>query len=56
LRKNPATAHIPIIAFAAAGNTEAQDAARNAGATLVVQDTAILVHLDQFLDRALQVD
>ena len=56
LRKNPATAHIPIIAFAAAGNTAAQDAARSAGATLVVQDTAILVHLDQFLEQALQVD
>jgi CheY-like chemotaxis protein len=56
LRKNPATAHIPIIAFAAASNAAAQDAARSAGATLVVQDAAIVVHLDQFLEQALQVE
>ena len=56
LRRTSGTAHIPIIAFAGAQSLEAHDAARRAGATLVVNDTALLVHLSQFLDQALQVD
>ena len=56
LRQNAATAHIPVIAFAAPQSEEAQEAARRAGATLVVADAALLVHLGQFLDQALQVD
>jgi CheY-like chemotaxis protein len=56
LRRNPATAHIPVIAFASAQNTEAQDLARRRGATLVVPDTVLLQHLDQFMDQALMVD
>jgi len=56
LKKNSATSHIPVIAFASARNTVLQEAARTAGATLVVNDSAILVHLDQFLEQALQVD
>lgn len=56
LKKNSGTSHIPIIAFASARNTAIQEAARAAGATLVVNDAAILVHLDQFLEQALQVD
>ena len=56
LKKNTSTAHLPVIAFAAASHAPAQEAARAAGATLVVNDTAILVHLNQFLDQALQVE
>ena len=56
LRRNSATSHLPVIAFAAAQSEEAQEAARRAGATLVVADAALLVHLGQFLDQALQVD
>jgi CheY-like chemotaxis protein len=56
LRKNPATAHIPVVAFASSQNAPAHDAARQAGATLVVNDSALLMHLPQFLDQALQVD
>ena len=56
LRLHELTAHLPVIAFASAHNQAAQDAARAAGATLVVNDTAILLHLSQFLDQALQVD
>jgi CheY-like chemotaxis protein len=56
LRSGTATAHIPIIAIAAANHVEVQEAARAAGATLVVQDNAILQHLDQFLEQALQVE
>ena len=56
LRQNSTTAHIPVIAFAAVQNTPAHDCARRAGATLVVNDAALLVHLGQFLDQALAVD
>ena len=56
LKSNLATTHIPIIAFAAAKHTAVQESARTAGATLVVNDAAILAHLEQFLEQALQVD
>lgn len=56
LRKNAATSHIPVIAFADEKETALQDAARNAGATLVVNDAAILTHLQPFLEQALRVD
>ena len=56
LRKNPDTAHIPVIAIADAHDASLQEAARTAGATLVVNETTILVHLNQFLEQALQVD
>src|SRR5262245_17880752 len=48
LRKNPDTVHIPVIAIADAHNEALQDSARTAGATLVVSETAVLVHLEQF--------
>ena len=51
LRQNKNTAHIPVIAF---GPDEAgQKPAADAGATLVVSDTAVLAHLNQFIDQAL---
>lgn len=57
LKKHPETAHLPVIAFASArADASVQSAARDAGATLVVSDTAILAHLTSFLDQALQVD
>ena len=56
LKKNPDTNHLPVIAIADAHNPSLQEAARAAGATLVVNETAILVHLEQFLEQALQVD
>jgi CheY-like chemotaxis protein len=56
LRQSAATSHIPVIAFADEKETELQDAARNAGATLVVNDAAILSHLQPFLEQALRVD
>jgi CheY-like chemotaxis protein len=56
LRQNPETRHIPVIAFADDNATELQNAARQAGATLVVNDAAVLSHLTQFLDQALQVE
>ena len=56
LKSNHSTAHIPIIAYGPASKTSLQEEARTSGATLVVTDASILVHLDQFLDQALQVD
>ena len=56
LKQNPDTKHLPIIAFASEQETELQETARKAGATLVVNDTAILTHLDQFLEQALHVE
>ena len=55
LKNNPATTHIPVIAVAGADHEEAHRAARAAGASLVVSDNAILAHLDQFLQQALEV-
>ena len=51
LRKNSSTAHLPVIAFCA-DNSVSQPAI-DAGANLVVSDTAILQHLEQFIDQAL---
>ena len=56
LRKDPETQHIPVIAFGPEESAELQQAAREAGATLVASETAVLTHLTQFLDQALQVE
>ena len=56
LKQNPATQHLPIIAFGGENAPDLQAAARAAGATLVVSETAILSHLAQFLEQALQVE
>lgn len=51
MRRNQSTAHIPVIAFC---EDESQHKpAVEAGATLAVSDTAILQHLNQFIDQAL---
>jgi len=56
LKQNPATQHLPVIAFSGETAVELQAAAKAAGATLVLSDAAILNHLAQFLDQALQVE
>jgi CheY-like chemotaxis protein len=56
LKQDPATQHIPVIAFSDEKAPDLQAAARSAGATLLVSDTAILTHLPQFLEQALQID
>lgn len=56
LKQNPGTKHIPIIAIVADDAPELQQAAQSAGATLVVGETAILTHLPQILDQALQFE
>ena len=56
LKQDRETQHIPVIAFAPDDSVELQAAARKAGATLVVSEAAVLNHLSQFLDQALQVE
>ena len=56
LKQHPATRHLPIIAFSGENAAELQAAAKTAGVTLLVSETAILNHLPQFLDQALQVE
>lgn len=56
LRGTTATAHLPIIAFADEDQPELQERAKQAGATLVVSDVALLAHLAQFIEQALRVE
>lgn len=56
LRRQPVTKHLPIIAFCGERETQLQTAARNAGATLVVNDAALMMHLRPLLDQALAME
>jgi CheY-like chemotaxis protein len=56
LHKNPATEHLPVLAFAAAENTQLQDAGRLAGAKIVASEIAMQQHLPQLLDQVLAVE
>jgi CheY-like chemotaxis protein len=53
LREHPVTSHIPVLAFSGEADPAALEAARQAGATLVVTDAAITHHLPQLLSQAL---
>lgn len=56
LRQNPATRHLPVIGFGGEGSPDLQAAAKAAGVTLLVSETAILDHLPECLEQALQVE
>ncbi len=56
LKQNPATKHLPVIAFGADSADTLKQEAETAGVTLLVSETAILNYLPQLLDQALQVD
>jgi len=56
LKQNPATKHLPLIAFCGENTEEMQAAALAAGVTLLVTEAAILNHLPQLLQQALQVE
>ena len=56
LKQNPATRHLPVIGFGGEDKPELQAAAQAAGVTLLVSDTAILNHLTECLEQALQVE
>jgi CheY-like chemotaxis protein len=56
LRRNPQTAHVPVIAIGNAQHPDLEESARTAGATLVTSETGILHHLKPLIDQALQLD
>jgi PleD family two-component response regulator len=56
LRHHETTRHIPVIGFGADDKKDLQSAALAAGVTLVVSEAAILQHLPECLDQALQVE
>ncbi len=60
LHHDATTAHIPVVAFHAARDAETDarltQLARAAGAKVVIQESALLAHLEQVLDQALHVD
>jgi CheY-like chemotaxis protein len=56
LKQNPATSHLPVIGFMAEGAPTERAASMPPGITLMVSDAAILNHLSECLDRALQVE
>jgi CheY-like chemotaxis protein len=56
LRQNPATQHLPVIAFGSDSAAEFQVAARAAGVTLFVSESAVLAQLPQCLEQALKVE
>lgn len=56
LKQNTATAHLPVIAFGREVSAKVQQTAAAAGVTLFVSEAAIVNHLPQLLDQALQVE
>lgn len=56
LKHNPATRHLPVIAFGNEEASEVQENALAAGVTLIVSESALLNHLSQCLDQALSIE
>lgn len=56
LKHNPTTGHVPVIVFGAEEQPEVQKAALAAGVTLIVSESALLNHLPQCLDQALNIE
>lgn len=56
LKKNAATEHIPVVAFGTENGTPLEAAAKTAGVTLVVGESALLNHLPQVLEQALHLE
>jgi len=55
LRQLSSTAHVPVIAFARETDDALQAVLVAKGATVVVNESAVLSHLPQLLDRALDI-
>src|SRR6185436_6641527 len=56
LKQNPATNHLPVIAFSGQDSQDLRAAALAAGITLLVTEAAILNHLPQLLEQALHIE
>ena len=55
LRQNPGTQHVPVLAFSSNLTPELQAAAESSGVTLLVSEQAVLNHLGECLEQALEV-
>ena len=55
LKQNPDTQHVPVLAFTANLTPELQAAAETSGVTLLVSEQAVLNHLGECLEQALEV-
>jgi CheY-like chemotaxis protein len=56
LKANPATKHIPILAFTTTANKDLHPQAQAAGADLIALDSAVLAQLPRLLDQVLQIE
>jgi CheY-like chemotaxis protein len=56
IKKDAATSHLPVIAFAPDNQPDLFAAGQKAGANLVVGETNLGDHLEALLEQALQVD
>ncbi len=56
LKGDESTQHIAVVAFADPADTHTQDAALEAGASVVAGSDGILDHLEALLDQALRVE
>lgn len=56
LRSNPATRHIPVLAFASAPDAGLQAQAQQAGVTLLAANAGLSEQLPQLLDQILQIE
>jgi CheY-like chemotaxis protein len=56
LKNNPATRHVPVLAFAASHDPAMQSLCKESGASILAADAAIADQLPQLLDQILQVE
>ena len=56
IKADPATSHLPIIAFAPDNKADLFEAAQKAGASLIIGETTLASHLPQLLDQAMHVE
>ena len=56
IKSDSPTSHLPIIAFAPDKKSELFAAAQQAGASLIIGETALASHLPQLLDQAMHLD
>ena len=56
LKKNPATAHIPVLAYVVEASPAFQEIARSAGANLIASEAHVLAQLNQLLEQVLRLD
>ena len=56
MRADTATAHVPVLAYAAREDEKQREAALKAGVTVLATDATILPHLEHFLTQALHIE